>query len=649
MSEKKRRRRTGCLTCRARRIKCDEGKPTCHRCEAANIICAGYQEKRNVRVRQPKQRPATSSSPTTDSSATLKAHGLGVSYSNPSPRGASLPLMAFPSNPRPAQRPHARARNILFFHQFLFRTLPILFPVEHLYFWRESICEEAWETEYVYDCVMALGGIHRACLLMSMLSENDRVRGLDTKVIALQAYTAALQGLSQQLQVAEKSLHILVGSLLLLAHFECFCGNIPAALRHVNVASHYFSSMKSDNRDEIRPFLVPIETCLQNFSLTFRIGIPYPRLTVFEHRPYVSPSNEAPSGSTLLQGILNLVSAKSEWEDLIWQPPVDLTSVTSDEVRAFQMEIRSWKVKNNHVLPHLDSDGSIESSLDVMNSTIDELPIPPEPHSITSVQICLVLAVYNFCMARTTWALILLGDGSERTERAAYLYFYEVMRYAATISNKLPHKMGPQTLPDDIVLQNIHKSNSEYEALYVPCEVLRIGFLPILYITGQCTPQPKWLKWVIEQLKEIGQEGISSGQALAKCLEGLQSLELNRDINSLDRFPCPASRIIAVLIPETDGHGFVAYYARARSGMHQSHILYHTVAQSRWSRRSHDDESQSNIEILDQTRTVTAPFTRYWLLHQPVSHQWMAWSMDVQFDLDGALHDHISGSNLSPS
>ncbi|OAQ68010.1 fungal transcriptional regulatory protein [Pochonia chlamydosporia 170] len=36
--------RTGCLTCRARRVKCDEGKPGCHRCVSTGRTCKGYQD-----------------------------------------------------------------------------------------------------------------------------------------------------------------------------------------------------------------------------------------------------------------------------------------------------------------------------------------------------------------------------------------------------------------------------------------------------------------------------------------------------------------------------------------------------------------------------------------------------------------------------
>ncbi|KAJ4147514.1 hypothetical protein LMH87_002026 [Akanthomyces muscarius] len=34
--------RTGCTTCRKRRVKCDEAKPRCRRCKAIGVVCGGY-------------------------------------------------------------------------------------------------------------------------------------------------------------------------------------------------------------------------------------------------------------------------------------------------------------------------------------------------------------------------------------------------------------------------------------------------------------------------------------------------------------------------------------------------------------------------------------------------------------------------------
>ncbi|TGZ77554.1 hypothetical protein EX30DRAFT_199319 [Ascodesmis nigricans] len=51
--EIKRRTKTGCLTCRKRRIKCDEGHPTCHNCAKSKRECLGYDP-----IFKPQQGPA---------------------------------------------------------------------------------------------------------------------------------------------------------------------------------------------------------------------------------------------------------------------------------------------------------------------------------------------------------------------------------------------------------------------------------------------------------------------------------------------------------------------------------------------------------------------------------------------------------------
>lgn len=47
----KRRTRTGCLTCRKRRIKCDERKPHCFNCERSKKVCLGYESNPSTGAR----------------------------------------------------------------------------------------------------------------------------------------------------------------------------------------------------------------------------------------------------------------------------------------------------------------------------------------------------------------------------------------------------------------------------------------------------------------------------------------------------------------------------------------------------------------------------------------------------------------------
>ncbi|KAJ5238538.1 hypothetical protein N7468_003157 [Penicillium chermesinum] len=217
--QKKRRTKTGCLTCRTRRVKCDERKPACNRCETANLECAGYEGKRRLQIRRPRRPPIYQGE--------QAAGGLVPTFSGrvdvpPSPifRADGLPLVGLPVNPTPSQRPHSRARDILAYHQFLFRTCPALFPFDRDHVWRDYLCEAAWEVEYVYDAIIALGSMHRATLLLSRGCKDDQHRGIDTKVIAVQAYTKAFQGLAEELSKSQRPKVLVVGVLVLFAFFE---------------------------------------------------------------------------------------------------------------------------------------------------------------------------------------------------------------------------------------------------------------------------------------------------------------------------------------------------------------------------------------------------------------------------------------------
>jgi hypothetical protein len=212
MLVKRKRVRTGCVTCRQRRVKCDEKKPTCDRCSAANVYCDGYDSRRHVEWRIP--------SPTTSS----RQIGARTSPLGPAPpvnwyRADGLPVVGCPTNPTCAERlPHQRAREVLAHHQYNFRTAPLLFREDHLYFWRDLILQAAWDTEYVYDVVLALGTVHRTTLFLS--TPLERWKGIGTMVVSLQNYGNALQTVSAQFEYGKQSMDILIAVLLLLAYFE---------------------------------------------------------------------------------------------------------------------------------------------------------------------------------------------------------------------------------------------------------------------------------------------------------------------------------------------------------------------------------------------------------------------------------------------
>jgi hypothetical protein len=222
MSGTKRRVKTGCITCRQRRVKCDERKPFCHRCEVANISCDGYIAPRHV---DKPRKMKNQSRNIEESMASPTSHITISGYTKPE----SL-LFAYPQNPTPSQRPHQRARELLGHQQYASRSAQLLFRQDHLYFWRDHVLTMAWDTECIFDAVISLGLMHRAVIMLS--SPDDKWRGLDNKVVAFQIYATALGKLSEACTEANgRSLEIIITTLLLLTRFEvCFLGRVSSNL-----------------------------------------------------------------------------------------------------------------------------------------------------------------------------------------------------------------------------------------------------------------------------------------------------------------------------------------------------------------------------------------------------------------------------------
>ncbi|KAG8793988.1 hypothetical protein FRC12_000952 [Ceratobasidium sp. 428] len=90
------RSKTGCLTCKNRRKKCDETRPTCERCTRAGMECLGYAylEEAGAKVRQPRAKLAarvSKPSPTVASSSRQ-------STTDPPPFGATSSFFPVPAS-----------------------------------------------------------------------------------------------------------------------------------------------------------------------------------------------------------------------------------------------------------------------------------------------------------------------------------------------------------------------------------------------------------------------------------------------------------------------------------------------------------------------------------------------------------------------
>lgn len=269
-----------------------------------------------------------------------------------------------------------------------------------------------------------------------------------------------------------------------------------ACIGHLNNASHYleiatFTETGADvDPNSRKSKLAPLVTCLQSLARTCRtfLYLPSDLVALTRHRNSSCsiPCAESPAA---LQKLLDLVSADSQIEQLIWDPAAAYRRrVTTGMIHSFREHLQSWFYQHSHIFP--DGDPGHHPNDDGHGREYHSLP--PQAHLTSSPSASIAAAHYSFYMARMEWALCILGEDTRRNEISANHYFYSALRFAAIF---------PEATPDVAV------SGDTYQ----PCEALKAGFLPLLHLIDLCCPRPSWLLWIKDYCELLLQEGVSKG------------------------------------------------------------------------------------------------------------------------------------------
>ncbi|PPJ60291.1 hypothetical protein CBER1_01318 [Cercospora berteroae] len=109
--EIKRRTKTGCLTCRKRRIKCDEGLPTCRNCQKSKRECLGYDPifKQQPSPANIQPAPSVHNTPPTSASASgshVSSNQYGAPPAFPGAGGNFIPSAGMPHGEQPHFESH---------------------------------------------------------------------------------------------------------------------------------------------------------------------------------------------------------------------------------------------------------------------------------------------------------------------------------------------------------------------------------------------------------------------------------------------------------------------------------------------------------------------------------------------------------------
>lgn len=394
--------------------------------------------------------------------------------------------------------------------------------------------------------------------------------------------------------------------------------------------------MKPNDKHPLSYFILPIESSLRDLELICRIARPFPSpleptsLSNAEKLTVNLPSSffELTTGSSsiMIQQLLEFTSADLDLKHMVWcLYAAHYKTVPEEKILAFLQALEDWRTYNSTNFQTLKAGDSDPGFNEFTWKGLDEVPFPPPSHQNTSWESCLVLALYSFYKSRLLWALCLLGDEDRQNELNSYFHVYEFLRYTRTAL----------TIPE--------RSSSDP---MIPCENLRIGFSPLLYLAGRCCPSAPWLRWVIQELEHVGQEGLFHNKPFATTLRVLLSLEESklRDSTAATEDPIfvqPCLRTIAVFIPDIDGRSYEAYYSRLRGHPNDHEPQFELSKVASWS-----DAPQNSEPAIQDYEEHPQPFYPGWLLQQPIVRKWLDWSCVTEFDLNQVIQDHISGNRL---
>ncbi|KAF7876531.1 hypothetical protein EAF04_001620 [Stromatinia cepivora] len=207
--------KTGCLTCRIRRVKCGEEKPECLRCTKTGRICDGYDPDRPEMSIAGLARGASAESSSTASSIA-------------SPTAS---IIAMPSLTIEGDREERRSFNF-----FINNTAPELAGNFESRFWNSLVLQRCHSDPPIRHAVIALGAFHESFKFGDIKLWEAGAIDDPKKRFALLQNNKAIRHLTGHLSQGgnPKPPEVILISCLLFICFEAMQGNYQAAFAHLN-------------------------------------------------------------------------------------------------------------------------------------------------------------------------------------------------------------------------------------------------------------------------------------------------------------------------------------------------------------------------------------------------------------------------------
>ncbi|EYE90902.1 Zn(II)2Cys6 transcription factor [Aspergillus ruber CBS 135680] len=181
--------RTGCLTCKARRIKCDEGKPECKRCKIGGRKCDGFLPAQEEML------------------AIVPKQLIGV------------PTVTLPGESRALE---------FFFH----KSAPLLAGFFESAFWNGSVLQLSLVEPAIRQAIAAIGSVHEEQGLKRLQGGSGSSSSTGF-VTAVQLYNRAIRLVIARAEVDPNAIPAVTMASILFTCFEFLRGNAPAAASHI--------------------------------------------------------------------------------------------------------------------------------------------------------------------------------------------------------------------------------------------------------------------------------------------------------------------------------------------------------------------------------------------------------------------------------
>ncbi|PMD37170.1 hypothetical protein L207DRAFT_585525 [Hyaloscypha variabilis F] len=218
--------RSGCITCKARRVKCDETKPSCLRCQTLRLECGGYARK---------QKPTPSS------------HRLLPLV----PKIQSVSKTAVPLAPTPSHELFANDQEFNYFKVYAGTTAPQLGEYFDTPIWSTIVLQASEQEYFIKHAIIALGALNQSHdVTTSIQGVSGRVLRSSSPhyQVAFHHYGSSIQGIRKACEEQRKSRRTILIACLLAVCFEYYHGNIDLATAHVKngikLIDEWFLSMK---------------------------------------------------------------------------------------------------------------------------------------------------------------------------------------------------------------------------------------------------------------------------------------------------------------------------------------------------------------------------------------------------------------------